>query len=197
MTHEQAVQTLRSTLPNMPSRGRQNMAICTIAKDNNLDYYALSEALSDILLEYTPAELTRRLGRKLRKDWNSSYLFRDKGLALVVLALAQQNGMDYHDLANAADLDQFLFSDGCEVMQYARSICDIVGASSPEPEEYLPPDEPETPARFPDSPSDAQKSPDKALADLEVARARAESPTSRWNRKGNRKQQRKAGVTEA
>lgn len=193
MTHEQALQTLRATLPNMPSRGRQNMAICQIAKDNNLDYYALTEALKDILLEYTPAELTRRLGRKLRKDWNASYLFRDKGLALIVLALAQQNGFDYHDLATAADLDQYLFSDDCEVMAYARSICESLGGSSPEPEEYLPPDEPETPARFPDSP---QESPEKAFVDSEVARARSESLTSvsSQNRKYKRKQQRKSGV---
>lgn len=161
MTHEQAVQTLRTTLPNMPTRGRQNMAICTIAKENNLDYYALSESLSDILLEYTPAELTRRLGRKLRKDWDASYLFRDKGLALLVLALAQQNGMDYHDLANAADLDQYHFSEDSEVMAYARSICESLGDAPAEPDEYLPDDEPDT-ARFPDSPSDAQESPVKS-----------------------------------
>lgn len=162
MTHEQAVQTLRTTLPSMPSRGRQNMAICTIAKENGLDYYALSEALSDILLEYTPAELTRRLGRKLRKDWDASYLFRDKGLALVVLAVAQQNGMDYHDLANAAGLDPYLFSEDCEVMGYARSICECIGGAAPESDEYLPPDEPETSARFPESPSVAQESPVKS-----------------------------------
>ena len=155
MTHEQALQTLRTTLPSMPSRGRQNMAICTIAKDNNLDYYALSEALKDILLEYTPAELTRRCGRKLRKDWDASYLFRDKGLALVVLAVAQQNGLDYHDLANAAGIDPYLFSEDYEVMQYARSICELMGAPSPEPEEDLPEDEPETPSRFPDSPQES------------------------------------------
>ena len=138
------------------------MAICTIAKENGLDYYALSEALSDILLEYTPAELTRRLGRKLRKDWDASYLFRDKGLALVVLAVAQQNGMDYHDLANAAGLDPYLFSEDCEVMGYARSICESLGDASTEPDEYLPDDEPETSARFPESPSVAQESPVKS-----------------------------------
>jgi hypothetical protein len=196
MTYEQAVSALRITLPNMPSRGRQNMAICTIAKENNLDYYALSEGLKDILLEYTPEELTRRLGRKLRKDWDASCVFRDRGLALLVLAVAQQNGMDYRDLAHAAGLDAYLFSDGCEVMQYARSICECMGGASTEPDEYLPPDEPEVPARFPDSPSVAQESPRSTFEDSEVARARSESLTSvkSSNRKYKRKQQRNSGV---